>query len=40
MSGSVDFALYVEWADLLKLEDDPRFRSCWTKDDELFMGLA
>lgn len=39
MSGNVDFALYVEWADLLKLADDPRFRSYWTKDTWVFMGI-
>lgn len=38
-SGNVDFALYVEWADLLKLGDDPRFRSYWTKDTWVFMGI-
>ncbi|HUG42389.1 MAG TPA: ABC transporter substrate-binding protein [Longimicrobiales bacterium] len=38
-SGNVDVALYVEWADLLKLADDPRFRSYWTKDTWVFMGI-
>lgn len=38
-SGNVDVALYVEWADLLKLTDDSRFRSYWTKDNWVFMGI-
>jgi peptide/nickel transport system substrate-binding protein len=39
LSGNVDVALYMEWADLLKVQDDPRFRSYWTKDNWVFMGI-
>lgn len=39
LSGNVDVALYVEWADLLKVQGDPRFRSYWTKDNWVFMGI-
>ncbi len=38
-SGNVDFALYVGWPDLLKLAEDPRFRSYWTKDTWVYMGI-
>lgn len=38
-SRSIDIALYVEWADLLKLEGDPDLRSYWSKDTNVFMGL-
>lgn len=38
-SGNVDFVLYVEWADLLKLGDDPRFRAYWTKDTWVYIGI-
>lgn len=38
-SRSLDIALYVEWADLLKLEGDPELRSYWSKDTNVFMGL-
>jgi peptide/nickel transport system substrate-binding protein len=39
LSENVDIALYVEWADLLKLAGDPRFRSYWNKDTWVFMGI-
>lgn len=39
LSGAVDVALYVQWADLLKVEGDPRLRSYWTKDNWVFMGI-
>jgi peptide/nickel transport system substrate-binding protein len=39
LSGNVDVALYMEWADLLKVRGDPRFRSYWTKDNWVFMGI-
>ena len=38
-SRSVDVALYVEWADLLKLEGDPDLRAYWSKDTNVFMGI-
>ena len=38
-SHSVDVALYVEWADLLNLADDPDLRSYWSKDTNVFMGI-
>ncbi len=38
-SRSADIALYVEWADLLKLEGDPDLRSYWSKDTNVFMGI-
>ncbi|MDX1393067.1 MAG: ABC transporter substrate-binding protein [Gemmatimonadota bacterium] len=38
-SRSVDVALYVEWADLLQLRDDPDLRSYWSKDTNVFMGI-
>ena len=39
LSGNVDVALYMEWADLLKVQGDARFRSYWTKDNWVFMGI-
>lgn len=39
LAGNVDVALYVEWLDLLKLADDERFRSYWSKDTWVFMGI-
>jgi len=38
-SHSVDVSLYVEWADLLKLEGDPDLRAYWSKDTNVFMGI-
>ena len=39
LSGSVDVALYMEWADLLKLAGDTRLRSYWSKDTWVYMGI-
>jgi peptide/nickel transport system substrate-binding protein len=39
VSENVDVALYLEWADLLKLTGDSRFRSYWNKDTWVFMGI-
>ncbi len=39
LSGNVDVALYMAWADLLKLEGDTRLNSYWSKDTWVYMGI-
>ncbi len=39
LSEASDVALYAKWTDLRTLAADPRFRSYWTKDNWVFMGI-
>ena len=39
LSGNVDVALYMEWADLRKMEGDTRLVSYWSKDTWVYMGI-